>query len=417
MKLNSNMAILFWLRQQKIDDNGKAPIYCRITIDGKRSEISTGKKIEPGFWLIESEKADKRSPESDAINEDLEIIKGNLRKVYNQLTAIQDHVTAEIIRNAYTGKNKQVRTILDVFEIQLAKLSKAVASKKASLKTKQRLENIHTKFKLFLKKEYKVSDKPLIEFKASLGEELKEFFTIDCTLADNTAYKYIRIMKELFDYAVDKEWLNKNPIKNYKCPYKDPHREVLTMIELDKLIESQMPNYMLERCRDIYVFSCFTGYAYQEVDSLTEDNVIIGMDGNKWISLDRHKTGEPELVPLLPIALNIIEKYKNDAWCKAHNKLLPVRSNQKYNKNLKKIAETAKIKKHLTTHTARHTFATTVTLENDVPLETVSKLLGHRSIKTTQIYAKVSLKKLSNNMNQLKNKLGSVIEVSSRKVG
>lgn len=217
------------------------------------------------------------------------------------------------------------------------------------------------------------------------------------------------------DFAVNKGWLEKNPIANYKCPYKNPHREVLSMLEINKLMQTEMPNHMLERVRDCYIFSCFTGYAYKEIDSLTTDSIVIGMDGNKWISLSRHKTDEPEPVPLLPIPLEIIDRYKNDVWANAHSKLLPVRSNQKYNKNLKKVAELAGIKKHLTTHTARHTFATTVALEHDVPMETVSRLLGHRCIRTTQIYAKVSLRKLSNNMNQLRNKLS--LEESTMKTG
>ena len=129
------------------------------------------------------------------------------------------------------------------------------------------------------------------------------------------------------------------------------------------------------------------------------------MDGNKWANSQRQKTGMPELVPLLPPALGIIEKYENHPYCVANNKLLPILSNQKYNKALKQIAKFARIKKNLTTHIARHTFATTILLDNDVPLETTSKLLGHNSIRSTQIYAKVSLKKLSNNMNDLRNKL------------
>lgn len=137
-----------------------------------------------------------------------------------------------------------------------------------------------------------------------------------------------------------------------------------------------MPNHTLGRVLDCYIFSCFTGYAYKEVDSLTKDNIVIGMDSNKWISLDRHNTGEPALVPLLAIPLEIIEKYKNDVWANANNKLLPIRSNQKYNKNLKTVAELAGIKKHLTAHTARHTFAATVALENDVPMETVGGCLA-----------------------------------------
>lgn len=405
MKVNSNMAILFWLYAQKKDDAGKAPIYCRITLDGKRTQFSTAKKIEPGYWISQASKVDKKSCDAEVINEDLDTIKGDLRKIYNQLTAMHKHVTGEMIKNAYTGKGQEKKTLMDLFNINVEKLKHAVKNGKAALKTQQRLENIHRKVQAFLKKEYHLTDIHLVELKPALGGDLKDYFSIDCNIGDNTSFKYVGIIKELLNFAVAKGWLEKNPIANLSCPYKNPHREVLTMIEIGKIMETEMPNKMVERTRDIYIFSCFTGYAYKEVDSLTKDNIVIGMDGNKWISSCRHKTDEPELVPLLPIPLEIIEKYKNDVWANAHNKLLPVRSNQKYNKNLKKVAESAGIKKNLTTHTARHTFATTVALEHDVPMETVSRLLGHRSIRTTQIYAKVSLKKLSNNMHDLQVKL------------
>lgn len=405
MKVNSNMAILFWLYTQKKDESGKAPIYCRITLGGKRTQFSTANKIESEFWISNANKIDKKSTDAVTINEDLDSIKGDLRKIYNQLTATHKAVTGEMVKNAFTGKGQEKKTIMDVFNINIVLLKEAVKKGKAALKTQQRLENIQRKFQAYLKKEFHLSDKPLVELKASLGDDLKHYFTVHCNIGDNTTFKYISIIKELLDFAELKGWLDKNPISKYKCPYKNPNREVLSMIELGMLMEATMPNKMLDRVRDCYLFSCFTGYAYQEVDNLTKDNVVIGMDGNKWISLSRHKTDEPELVPLLPIPLEIIDRYKNDVWANANNKLLPVRSNQKYNKNLKKVAEVAGIRKHLTTHTARHTFATTVALEHDVPMETVSRLLGHRSIRTTQIYAKVSLKKLSNNMNDLRNKL------------
>jgi site-specific recombinase XerD len=153
------------------------------------------------------------------------------------------------------------------------------------------------------------------------------------------------------------------------------------------------------------LFSCFTGLAYKEVFNLTQNEITIGNDGGKWIKINRVKTGNPEDVPLLPIPETIIEKYKNDKFCKISNKLLPVNSNVKYNAYLKELVDLCGITKQLTTHIARHTFATTITLENDVPIETVSKMLGHRNIRTTQIYARITKKKISNDMKALRKKL------------
>lgn len=177
------------------------------------------------------------------------------------------------------------------------------------------------------------------------------------------------------------------------------------MDEISLLYKKDLHVDRLKEARDIYIFCCYTGYAYQDVLSLSLNNIVTGIDGEKWIMKNRAKTESPERVPLFPIPLEIIERYKDHPYCANRNRLLPVNSNQKYNAYLKEIAAICGLKKHLTTHTARHSFATTVTLEHDVPIETVSQMLGHRSIRTTQIYAKITQRKISNNMKELKNRL------------
>ena len=405
MKENQFMSILFWLWAQKTDDSGKAPIYCRITLNGNRTLFSTAKRVNPNHWNSAANKVNNKCPDAISINEDLESIKGDLRKFYNQLSATNKHVTGEMVKNAITGKGQEKKTIIGLYDYNIALFREKVKQKKAAFKTLQRFLTIKTKVIAFLKNEYALSDKPLCDFSQSFGEDLKHYLTIRDGLCENTAMKYLKTCKQLFEFATLKGWLEKNPMNGFKCTYKNPHRETLTMLELIHLQEFHFPPGRLEVVRDIYIFSCYTGYAYQEVYDLSPDNIVIGIDGNKWMNVQRQKTGDPEMVPLLPVALDMIEKYMDHPFCLANNKLFPVSSNQKYNEYLKEVTAKAKIKKNLTTHSARHTFATTVTLEHDVPLETVSKLLGHRSIRTTQIYAKVSLKKLSNNMNDLRNKL------------
>jgi len=235
-------------------------------------------------------------------------------------------------------------------------------------------------------------------------------------ISGNTAMKYIKILKQVIKMSVENGWLASNPLSGFKCTYEEPERDRLTMEELMIIYNKDLDLERLIEVRDIYLFCCFTGFAYLDVHDLTAENIIIGIDGEKWISKNRTKTKSPERVSLLPIALDIIEKYKNNRYCVLHNKLLPVNSNQRFNSYLKELACICGINKHLTTHTARHTFATTVTLENDVPLETVSQMLGHRSIRTTQIYAKITQKKISNNMNELKRKLFGRDEIITRKI-
>ncbi len=405
MKENQFMSILFWLYTQKTDDSGKAPIYCRITLDGNRTQFSTAKRIEKKYWNSEANKVTNKCPDAVTINEDLETIKGDLRKIYNQLSATNDHVTGDMVKMKFTGKDQEKKTIMDLFKFNHSLWNEKYKQGKAALKTVQRFATVKIKMTRFLQKEYGVADKPLTSINAAFAINFQHYLTIHETLIENTMNIYLRFAKQVFKLAVAKKWINENPFKDTKTPYRNPPREILNMNELKTLSTVYLPHKRLDEVRDAYVFSCYTGFAYIDTANLTPDNIIIGMDGNKWIKTQRQKTGVPELVPLLPPALEIIEKYKDHPYCVANNKLLPILSNQKYNKNLKLIATFARIKKNLTTHIARHTFATTILLDNDVPLETTSKLLGHNSIRSTQIYAKVSLKKLSNNMNDLRSKL------------
>jgi site-specific recombinase XerD len=208
------------------------------------------------------------------------------------------------------------------------------------------------------------------------------------------------------------EWLPSNPFEFFECKHIPTDREVLTQDDLDKLYNKEITIQRLAEVRDVFLFCCYTGFAYNEVEALPHNAVQKGIDGEKWLSINRVKTGTLESVMLLPLALEIIEKYREHKYCQVHNKLLPVNSNQRYNAYLKELADICGIKSKLTTHIARHTFATTVTLANGVPIETVSALLGHKDIKTTQIYAKVVKTKVSQDMKALRNVLNQKAQIA-----
>jgi integrase len=207
--------------------------------------------------------------------------------------------------------------------------------------------------------------------------------------------------------AVSNEWLPSNPCSLFKCTYVDPDREVLTQLELDMIYAKPMPNQRMDEVRDVFIFACYTGYAFSDLEQFERNAPVKGIDGEWWLKTNRVKTETAENVPLLDIPLTIIKKYVEHKYCRAFNKLLPVNSNQRYNSYLKELATICNINKHLTTHIARHTFATTVTLANGISLESVSAMLGHKSIRTTQIYAKVVRSKLSNEMKILKDKFST----------
>jgi site-specific recombinase XerD len=223
--------------------------------------------------------------------------------------------------------------------------------------------------------------------------------------AQNTATKYLVRLKKVVNLSLANEWIIRDPFIKYQCTYKPTYRGYLNAEELQKIELKEFKIPRLQKVRDIFVFCCYTGFAQADVEALSLSDITTGIDGEKWIIINRKKTDGRSPIPLLPQALAIIEKYKNDPETLAKGKLLPVNSNQRMNGYLKEIADITGITKNLTMHLARHTFATTVTLSNGVPIETVSKMLGHNSIKTTQIYSKVVDTKISNDMKALKAKM------------
>jgi site-specific recombinase XerD len=214
----------------------------------------------------------------------------------------------------------------------------------------------------------------------------------------NTSLKYITNFKKIVRICIANGWLNRDPFVSYKARLKQIDRECLTEQELTAIIEKQFDSVRLEQVRDIFIFCCYTGLAYSDVKKLSSEHIIIGIDGERWIKLNRTKTDTRSSIPILPRASSILAKYANNLKCISSGRVLPVLTNQKMNGYLKEIADLCGIRKNITSHLARHTFATTVTLTNGVPLESVSKMLGHKSIKTTQHYAKIIDRKVSDDM-------------------
>ena len=408
MKVAQKMSILLWLRTSKKDLTGFSTVMVRITIDGKRTEWSLGRKVNPNHWITGAGMLKPGAKEANVVNNYLNQVRGQLQQIFNLLTAQNQIITPEMVRDTFLGVDKdekrQKKTILDAFEYHNAKFKEKVDVGKGSKKTHTRLQITKNKVIAFMQDVLKVKDKPLEELKLSFATEFEHYLSVKHKLQTNTSMKYVKIVKQIMNFAVGLEWISVNPFLQFKCSYSNPEREVLTQLEIDLLYSKRMPNKRLEQVRDVFIFACYTGFAFADIEKLESNAVVKGIDGEYWIQTSRVKTNAAENVMLLDIPLEIIEKYKYDEGCKIKNRLLPVISNQRYNSYLKEIADISNINKNLTSHIARHTFATTVTLANGVSLESVSALLGHKSIRTTQIYAKVAQTKLSSEMKQLKAK-------------
>lgn len=409
MKVNEKLSILFLLEKSKAKD-GLVPITIRLTINSKRSELSLGRSISPELWSQETNRAIGRTADVQAVNNAIDKAKIGLAKHFDALESQHLIVTAEMVKLSYLGKlveEKEVeKTLLFAVDYMITKFEEKVNKKKRSAGTLKCWRCLRRKLEPFIKHEYRRSDLNLKDIRFAFAEDFLDYLMLtDANEIDsNTAMKYVKTTKQVFKKCVERGWLLINPIQDFSCTYDQPDRERLTMHEIMEMYNKPLITRLRE-VRDVYIFCCFTGFAYSDVYSMEPTDIIRGIDGKNWILKERQKTDNPETLPLLPIAQEIVDRYKQHRYCLTNHCLLPVNTNQRYNAYLKEIATICGFQKELTTHTARHTFATTVTLENDVPIETVSKMLGHNSIRTTQIYAKITQKKVSNNMNDLEKRI------------
>jgi site-specific recombinase XerD len=299
-----------------------------------------------------------------------------------------------------------MKTLIEVFEYHNEKLADLVGKDFAPATHKRYITTL-SHIKDYLKYQYKTDNILLSELKYEFISNLEYYFKKVRNCNNNSTVKYIRNLKKVINLAIKNEWLDKDPFAKYTSHINEVKREFLSLEELKALEEKEISMTRLGIIRDIFVFACYTGLAYVDIANLSKDNLVIGIDGEKWIYTYRNKTDTKSNIPLMPKAVQIVEKYKDHPLADNKGKLFPVPSNQKVNAYLKEISELCGINKCLTFHLARHTFATTVTLTNGVPIETVSSMLGHKSLRTTQIYAKVVERKVSDDMKVLKEKLKS----------
>lgn len=407
MKIAESLSIIFLPKKRKPSDE-LAPIYVRITLRGQRSEFSLGTHIFPGQWDQVNYRVKGNSREVAQVNNRITRVRVQLEKHYYTLSMQYEYVTALMLKLAYKGKLEDTlgvggqRTFLEALDFELGRLKEKHVKGLRARSTIVKWDTYRTKMVGFISCTFKMKDIALDAIKLSFAEDLLHYFTAIDGLSENTAMKYIRNTKQVLDAVVGR-WIKFNPIQTFRCTYQQPEREVLTMMEIERLAAGKLDKRMTQ-VRDVFLFCCFTGLAYKEVYNLGPGNILTGNDDGKWIRINRLKTGTPEEVPLLPIPEAILEKYSQDEE-RGTDRLLPVYSNVEYNLWLKELAELCGIDKKLTAHIARHTFATTVTLENGVPMETVSRMLGHRDMVTTQIYAKITTLKISRDMEALKGKL------------
>tara|TARA_R110000751_G_scaffold307282_3_gene428003 strand:- start:1332 stop:2492 length:1161 start_codon:yes stop_codon:yes gene_type:complete len=371
-------------------------------VDGQRSEISLKRNIPSKEWDSSRNRGRGGSQRIRTLNAYLDSVYRGLLDCHKELLEENRVVSSDAIKSRYLGEDDNSKTLRDLIKYHNGNMS--IVLKKGTMKNYYTTEKYLYRF---LAKNRKVNDVRLKQLNYAFVTDFEHFLRNyrdskkRLLLGNNGVMKHLERFKKMLNLAVKLEWMDKNPFNQFQLKYNKYDRQFLDEEELEQLESTEMGNERLERIRDCFVFSCYTGLSYVDVKELNSDNIVKGIDGNHWISTKREKTDKPVKVPLLPKAREILEKYMQCPEMENKESLLPISSNQKTNAYLKEIADSCDIDKNLTFHVARHTFATTVMLSNGVPIETVSKLLGHSKLSTTQIYARVVESKISEDIGNL----------------
>ncbi|HET8964330.1 MAG TPA: site-specific integrase [Chitinophagales bacterium] len=397
MKTTNTFTVIFFTRKSRSNPE-QLSIYVRVTVNGKRAEISLKRSIPYTEWDSTKTKGRGSSPKIKALNAYLDEVYNRLLQSHKQLLEEDKIISSDAIKSRYLGEDENSKTLLELIGYHNGNMVRVL--KAGTMKNYYTTEKY---LRRFLTKKRKVNDMYLkqvnFRFITDFEHYLRDYKDSkkQNAMNNNGVMKHLERFKKIINLAIKLEWMAKNPFDQFQLKYDKYDRHYLTERELELLEGTHYTNERLERVKDCFIFSCYTGLSYIDVKELTVDQIARGIDNRHWIFTKREKTDETVKVPILPKAMEILEKYRDSQM----ETLLPLSSNQKTNSYLKEIANDCGINKNLTFHVARHTFATTVMLSNGVPIETVSKLLGHTKLSTTQIYARVVETKISEDIQNL----------------
>ena len=402
--MRSTFKVLFYLKRNAPKKNGLIPVMCRITVNGKISQFSCQLDVQEKTWNIELGRVSGRSTVAQETNRMLDKIRVGINKAYQDICDKDNYVTAEKVRNVFLGMGMNHETLLAVFRQHNEDYEKQVGKIK-SLRSYWKYCIVYKHLEEFIKQRYKVSDIALKELAPAFITDFELFLRTEKNHCNNTVWSYMMPFRSIIFMAINNGWLQRDPFYAYSITKEETKRGFLSKEEINLLIKGtfKKPSYTL--IRDLFIFCTFTGLSWTDMANLTKENLQTSFDGHLWIKTNRQKTGTESNIRLLDVAKHIIEKYDGMT---DDNKLLPVPCYVNCKNSIKVIAKKCGIEKNVTWHMSRHTYATTVCLSNDVPIETLSKMLGHRSIRTTQIYAKITAEKVSRDMEKLSKQIAQM---------
>ena len=401
--MKAKITLHIYAKTTKANAAGQLPIYFRLTVDGQRFEFSSKKFIEKSKWSSELSKMKGSSEEARTINSYLDLMKSKVFDIQMELIHKNEELSLENFKSRILGTHQRERMIIPIYQNHNDKIEELIGNGYA-YGTLERFKISLKHLEEFILWKYNVSDISINKIDYAFVTEFEFYLRSIKKCNNNTAVKYVRNFRKIIKICLDNDWLDKNPCSRYEGKMKEVERDFLTEEELSRIYNKRFSSERLTLVKDIFIFSCYTGLAYVDVKGLKRDHIGIGIDGEKWIFKNRQKTDTKSKIPVLPIAAEIIKKYENHPRCLNDDTILPILTNQKMNGYLKEVGDLCDISKEITFHMARHTFATSVTLTNGVPIETVSKMLGHKNLQTTQHYAKILDKKVSEDMKILRDK-------------
>ena len=401
--MENSLVLTAYLRKEKAKSFTSIPIYLRVTLNKKKALFSVGHYVNPKKWDLVHQTVKGEDPNTSVINRDIMLLRTKIYDIINQSNKDELFIDHEILKKKLEGKVENRKTLIDLFSQHNEKIKSRIGLD-YSLGTWKSYNTSRNKTTLFLKHHFNRTDIYLRELNIQFIDDFEHYLKVNIKLCNNSAMKYLQCLKAVVNLAIRNGYIEKNPFIGFSCSYEEVKRDLLNDKELKQLKNQLFELDKLSLVRDIFLFSCYTGLAHADIYKLSKEHIIHGVDGNLWVEIYRTKTNIRSPIPLLPEALEILEK---QGFVNKVNgqKLFNVYTNQAINRVLKEVAKESNINKNLTFHMARHTFATTVTLSNSVPIETVSKMLGHTNLKTTQIYAKVIDTKIGNDMKFLLEKL------------
>ena len=393
--------VSFYLRRDRLKE-GKAPIYMKISSNKLSTRMTINHYINPEDWDVKRGYVKRGRPMHDIINDYIDELRMQIIDAHKRLLSENEDASPKNIIRMLQGVYDKEYTLLEVFQDHNDEMRSRIGVDFSEGSHKNyRLTFRH--IKSFVKSQYNLDDISLNKVDHKFLTDFDRYMRVEAGNAQNGSMKNLVRLKKIIKLALDNDWITKDPFRNFKIKIMKPSRVFLSHQELEQIEEETLTSQKLIRVRDIFLFMCYTGLAYVDMSNLTKDKITRGIDGNLWITGHRVKSKVRYAVPLLPKASRLIEKYIDAD----REMVFPVMSNQKMNDHIKDIMKLCKVTKHVSCHTARHTFATTVTLLNGVPIETVSRMLGHTDLKTTQIYAKVLDSKISKDMEQIMKKFGT----------